>query len=97
MPFYDYQCSVCKKETSRFKSIDDRREVYHCGQRCILLISAPYIIPSFKEHFNVGLGQKITSRHQKKEVMKRLNCEEVGNDGADKIKRRRKELLHASH
>lgn len=96
MPLYRYQCIICKEEFDEFNTIEHRHRATHCKHKARLVITAPQIMTPFKEHYNWGLGQRITSLRQKKEVMKRLNCEEVGDSGADKIKDRRKELINAS-
>lgn len=85
MPYYDYQCPICKHETEIVKKIseyDSPEQCPKCYNEMDRLISAGHFLYASVEEaeFNHGLGCVVKNRKHRTELAKRKGFTEVGNE-----------------
>ena len=78
---YDLQCPRCGDEWEQLARIEQAVECDGCHVPAQRLISAPHTIPDnldAKSYDDDGLGVRITSRSQRKRLMREHSFEELG-------------------
>ena len=83
MPTYTYKCEVCEKTTDAIRKIADRANGPECHGVMRQMIIPPMIAPVLGGGDMPGYqcpitDQFVTSRKQRKEIMKEHNLEERG-------------------
>jgi hypothetical protein len=78
---YDFRCSRCLLTWETLARPDAIVVCDNCGQPAQRLISAPAVIADnldARSYYDDGLGARITSRSQRKRLMREKGVEEVG-------------------
>jgi putative FmdB family regulatory protein len=82
MPMYDYRCAYCGDSWEQLARIEQTVYCDRCPEtRAERLISAPAVIQDnldARSYYDDGLGARITSRSQRKALMRAKGVEEVG-------------------
>lgn len=84
MPIYHYKCSECGKEADEYNKINDRKDnAPKCHGKMALVIIPPQIAPvlgggSIPGYKCPVTGKFVTSRKERREIMKRNNLVEKG-------------------
>lgn len=87
MPLYTYRCSKCQKTQDAIRSISDRKN----GPICCNTQTKQILTPTMIDPILLGAGtyqgyqcpitdEYVTSRKQRKEIMKRHDLVEMGDD-----------------
>lgn len=79
MPLYSYRCAECGSETDHYNSIAER----HNGPLCCDVPMAHQIVPvavvgEMKPYYCVATEQMVTSRKQRRDVIKQHGLIEAG-------------------
>jgi hypothetical protein len=90
VPFYLMRCPDCQRQFDVFEGIHDGKHdsaVCECGQLAQRMYTPPMVfVDQITEHFNHGLGMKVSSRRQIRDAQRaykdRTGSElvEVGNE-----------------
>mgnify|MGYP001598559743 CR=1 FL=1 len=81
MPMYDVQCPRCGDEWEQLARIEQIVECDGCRVPVQRLISAPHTVADnldAKSYYDDGLGVHITSRSQRRRLMRERSLEELG-------------------
>lgn len=81
MPLYDVRCPSCAVTWETLGRVDAVIVCPTCGRHAARLISAPVVIADnldARAYYDDGLGAKITSRSQRRRLMRQKGVEEVG-------------------
>jgi len=91
MPIYSYQCDICESIIDEYRTIDNRHDPVFCdcGQGMSLKIVPTQIAPvlgggDFQGYLCPVTDKWVTSRKERKEIMKRHDLVEVGDRGNER-------------
>jgi hypothetical protein len=80
MPLYDFECPGCKVVWERLAKPEQVVTCDGCHQVATRLIARPAsYLAELTPYYDEGLGQRVTSRAQRRARMKALSLEEVGS------------------
>lgn len=75
MPSYPFECPVCKNYQEVYRPVRDCAVPEMCG-KCDTLMRRVYTVPQvkepFREHYNHGLGCYLSTRHDKRDAIRRI-------------------------
>ena len=79
MPLYDFECATCKVVWEGLAKWNQVLACDGCGHSATRLMPRPSSYPAeLTPYFDEGLGQRITSRQQRRDRMRALSLEERG-------------------
>ena len=88
MPLYTYQCDICDSIIDEYRTVDNRHQYPYCecGHLMGLKIVPTQISPvlgggDFQGYLCPVTDKWVTSRKERKEIMKRHNLVETGDRG----------------
>ncbi len=86
---YPYLCKSCGNDFNVIKSVKDidNQELCKCGGEAVRYISRTHFYGAKVEdaEYNPAFGCIVKSAKHRKDLAKRLNVEEVGNEPVEKI------------
>ena len=79
MPIYEYACGTCQEQFETLRAIASRHAVDCplCGDPATMRISVPVRFAE-PDYYDDGLGARITSRQQRRGLMRAAGVEETG-------------------
>ena len=89
MILYPYYCMHCLWEGDILKEVSDYNRVEYCQECKVVQLTRIFTTFQFSgsknewPEYNVGLGQVIKNKKERKEIVKQNNFVEVGNYKAD--------------
>lgn len=96
MPTYTYRCATCQRTKDAVSRVDDRHtNAPSCGsRRCggrqmALIVCPPQVVPDLNPYYCVVSEGVISSRKQRREMMKRYGVVEAGDVSRRERDRRR--------
>ena len=79
MPLYSYRCPSCDSTADHYNSIANRHEgPACCGAPMRQSITAATVIGEMKPYYCVATSQMVTSREQRRKVIKEHGLVEAG-------------------
>ena len=83
MPLYEYECDDCGERQDAHRSVAERNECppCRCGGKTKKIISTNYAAISDVDYYDENLQTQITSRKQRRRVMKEQNVAELYGKG----------------
>lgn len=80
MPIYRVRCPVCDHQEDIFRSIKNYDDTpYHCEKRTERVMCAPFVMTDIQPYRCVVTGQEVTSRTQRREIIRSNDLIEVGD------------------
>lgn len=95
---YPYRCSNCNHEftvTKRVADIDSAEACPQCAGATERQLATRFFFSGTDEktEYYHAFGQYVTSRKQKKELMRKYNVEEVGNEDVESLHKRSETVI----
>lgn len=97
---YSYNCDICGNEFSVNKHSSEYQDYEPCS-KCLGLAGriykTPYVNQPMKAHYNPAFGCYVKNNNQLKDLCKKHNVVEVGNEKLDNIHKEANKIKEDRH